>query len=56
MPSYAHRPAPPTEEIPVDVRCEAARRYIEAYEQITARDFEPNVEDPLPRLRRNLGI
>ena len=46
----------PIPEIPVDVRCEAARRYIEAYEQITARDFEPNTEAPLPRIRRNLGI
>ena len=46
----------PIPEIPVDVRCEAARRYIEAFEQITARDFEPDTEDPLPRIRRNLGI
>ncbi len=46
----------PIPEIPVDVRCEAARRYIEALEQITGRDFEPNTEDPLPRIRRNLGI
>ncbi|MGH0028692.1 MAG: phosphoribosylaminoimidazolesuccinocarboxamide synthase [Myxococcota bacterium] len=43
-------------EIPVDVRAEAARRYIEAFEQITAREFEPNTEPPLPRIRRNLGI
>ncbi len=46
----------PIPEIPVDVRSEAARRYIEAYEQISGRDFEPNTEDPLPRIRRNLGI
>jgi phosphoribosylaminoimidazole-succinocarboxamide synthase len=46
----------PIPEIPVDVRCEAARRYIEAYEQISARDFVPDTEDPLPRIRRNLGI
>jgi phosphoribosylaminoimidazole-succinocarboxamide synthase len=46
----------PIPEIPVDVRVEAARRYIEAFEQITARPFEPNTEDPLPRIRRNLGI
>jgi phosphoribosylaminoimidazole-succinocarboxamide synthase len=46
----------PIPEIPLDVRCEAARRYIEAYEQITGRDFEPDTEDPLPRIRRNLGI
>jgi len=43
-------------EIPVDIRCEAARRYIEAYEQITGRAFEPDTEDPLPRIRRNLGL
>jgi phosphoribosylaminoimidazole-succinocarboxamide synthase len=46
----------PPPEIPVSVRCEAARRYIEAYEQVTGRGFEPDVEDPLPRIRRNLGI
>ncbi len=43
-------------EIPNEVRCEAARRYIEAYEQITAQAFEPDASDPLPRIRRNLGI
>ena len=43
-------------EIPVDVRCEAARRYIEAFEQVTGRAFEPDLEPPLPRLRRNLGV
>jgi phosphoribosylaminoimidazole-succinocarboxamide synthase len=43
-------------EIPIDVRCEAARRYIEAYEQITGRAFEPDTEAPLPRIRRNLGL
>ncbi len=43
-------------ELPVAVRCEAARRYIEAYERITGRDFVPDVEAPEPRIRRNLGI
>jgi phosphoribosylaminoimidazole-succinocarboxamide synthase len=43
-------------DIPVDVRCEAARRYIEAFEQITGRTFEPNTEDPEPRIRRNLDL
>ena len=42
--------------IPDEVRCEAARRYIEAYEQVTGRAFEPDVEEPLPRIRRNLGL
>jgi len=46
----------PIPEIPVDVRCEAARRYIEAYEQITGRAFEPNLEPPRERIRRNLGL
>ncbi len=46
----------PIPDIPIDVRCEAARRYIEAYEQISAREFEPNTAPPLPRIRRNLGL
>ena len=33
-----------------------AQAIIEAYEQITGRDFEPNTEEPLARIRRNLGI
>ncbi len=45
--------APP---IPDDVRIGAAARYIEAYEQITGTAFEPNVEEPLPRIKKNLGI
>ena len=43
-------------EIPVQVRCEAARRYIEAYERITGSSFVPDVEPPLERMRRNLGF
>jgi phosphoribosylaminoimidazole-succinocarboxamide synthase len=43
-------------EIPVEVRCEASRRYIEAYERITGRAFAPDVEPALPRIRRNLGL
>ena len=42
--------------LPDDVRCEAARRYIEAYEQISGRAFEPNLEDPIARIKRNLGL
>ena len=43
-------------EIPIDVRCEATRRYIEAFEQITGRAFEPNTEPIVERIRRNLGL
>jgi phosphoribosylaminoimidazole-succinocarboxamide synthase len=46
-------PPPP---IPDDVRVEAARRYIEAYETVTGRAFHADTEDPLPRIRRNLGL
>jgi len=45
------RPPP----LPEDVRCEAARRYIEAYEVITGLAFEPSIEDPIARIRRNLS-
>jgi phosphoribosylaminoimidazole-succinocarboxamide synthase len=46
----------PIPEIPIDVRCEATRRYIEAFEQITARAFEPDTDPIEERIRRNLGI
>jgi phosphoribosylaminoimidazole-succinocarboxamide synthase len=42
--------------IPDDVRCEAARRYIEAYERITGSAFAPDTEPVIPRIRRNLGL
>jgi phosphoribosylaminoimidazole-succinocarboxamide synthase len=51
---YAGNGPPPT--LPDPVRCEAARRYIEAYEQVTGLAFVPDTEDPLPRIRRNLGL
>jgi phosphoribosylaminoimidazole-succinocarboxamide synthase len=51
---YAGNGPPPT--LPDDVRCEAARRYIEAYEQVTGLAFVPDTEDALPRIRRNLGL
>ena len=41
--------------LPDDIRCEAARRYIESYETVTGRAFEPALGDPLPRLRANLA-
>ncbi len=43
-------------KIPDDVKVEAILRYIEAVEQITGVNFVPNLEDPLPRIRRNLGL
>jgi phosphoribosylaminoimidazole-succinocarboxamide synthase len=42
--------------LPDDVRCEAARRYIEAYERITGSAFEPNLDPPVERIRASLGL
>jgi phosphoribosylaminoimidazole-succinocarboxamide synthase len=45
---------PPT--LPDEVRCEAAQRYIETYERITGRVFEPATDEPASRIRRHLGL
>ena len=42
--------------IPDEIRCEAARRYIESYEMIAGRSFEPDLEAPIERIQRNLGL
>ncbi|MEO6954743.1 MAG: phosphoribosylaminoimidazolesuccinocarboxamide synthase [Polyangia bacterium] len=42
-------PPPP---LPDDVRVEAARRYISAYELVTGRGFDVDPEPPLDRIRR----
>lgn len=46
----------PIPVIPDDVKVEAIRRYIEACERITGATFEPNLEEPIGRMRRNLGV
>ncbi len=46
-------PPPP---MPDDVRVEAARRYIAVFELLTGRTFEPDTEEPLARIKRNLGL
>jgi len=46
--------APPA--LPTEIRCEAARRYIEAFEQVTGQPFEANTEPPEARIRTNLGL
>jgi len=45
-------PFPMTDE----VRVEAARRYIEAYELITGTPFSGDTADPEPRIRSHLGL
>lgn len=52
--AYAGDGPPP--EVPDEVRVEAARRYIEAFEVITGETFVPDTADPLPRIRRNLAL
>jgi len=46
----------PVPLIPDEIRVEATYRYIEAVERITGEAFQPNLEDPRARIRRNLNI
>lgn len=41
-------------KLPDEVRIEAALRYIETYERMTGRAFEPALESPVARLAKNL--
>jgi phosphoribosylaminoimidazole-succinocarboxamide synthase len=43
-------------ELPIEVRVEAATRYIQAFEQVSGQPFEANLEPPVPRIRQNLGL
>ncbi|TMQ07704.1 MAG: phosphoribosylaminoimidazolesuccinocarboxamide synthase [Deltaproteobacteria bacterium] len=40
----------PPPVLPDEIRVEAARRYIAAYELVTGRSFVPDTRDPLPRI------
>ena len=46
----------PSPELPLEVRVEAATRYIDAFETISGRPFEADLEPPEPRIRRHLGL
>jgi phosphoribosylaminoimidazole-succinocarboxamide synthase len=46
----------PIPAIPDEVKVEAMRRYIEAVETITGATFTPDLSDPLPRIRKRLGL
>ncbi len=46
----------PPPELPIEVRCEAARRYIQVFERVTGQPFDPNTEEPAARIERSLGI
>ena len=45
----------PPPVLPDDVRVEAAKRYIQSYEMVTGRKFEPDTRDPIERIGRELG-
>ena len=51
---YKGEGTPP--ELTNEVRCEATRRYVRAYEQVSGLSFVPDLSDPIPRIRTNLGI
>ncbi len=53
---HGYRGEGPPPELPLEVRCEAARRYIAAFERVTGARVAPDVEPPLSRIRRNLGL
>ena len=46
----------PPPELPIEIRVEAATRYISAFEQISGSEFVPDLEEPVARIRRNLGL
>ncbi len=46
----------PVPTIPDEIRVESSVRYQIAVEKIMGRPFEPNLEEPIARIRKNLGI
>lgn len=46
----------PPPELPIEVRVEAATRYIAAFEQVSGTAFKPDLDEPRARIRRNLGL
>jgi phosphoribosylaminoimidazole-succinocarboxamide synthase len=54
--SQGFRGEGPPPALPDEIRAEAARRYVEVFELITGKPFAPDMEPPVPRLRRNLGV
>jgi phosphoribosylaminoimidazole-succinocarboxamide synthase len=46
----------PPPKLSDDVRVEAARRYIQVCELVTGRPFVPDAEEPIGRIKRNLGL
>jgi len=53
---HGYRGEGPPPALEAEVRIEAARRYIAAYELLTGLTFVPDTEEPVGRIKRNLGI
>jgi phosphoribosylaminoimidazole-succinocarboxamide synthase len=53
---HGYRGDGPVPTITDDVKVEAVVRYARAFEIITGKQFEPDTADPMPRLRKNLGV
>ena len=53
---HGYRGEGPPPALTEEVRCEAARRYIEAFERLTGRAFVPDTDAPEARIRQNLGL
>lgn len=51
---YAGEGPPPP--LPDEVRAEMTRRYATAFERTTGRAFVPETSEPLPRIRKQLGL
>lgn len=45
----------PIPEIPDEIRIEASRRYLTTIELITGEAFQPNLEEPVARIQRNVS-
>ena len=43
-------------ELPMEVRCEAAQRYMRAFELLTGEDFVPETSPPEERIRKSLSL
>jgi phosphoribosylaminoimidazole-succinocarboxamide synthase len=46
----------PPPELPEDVVVEAALRYLETYRLVTGADLDADLSEPVPRIRKNLGL
>jgi phosphoribosylaminoimidazole-succinocarboxamide synthase len=56
MAEQGYRGEGPPPPFTPEIRREAARRYIALYELVTGKTFRPDTDEPVARIRRNLGL